>query len=74
MVRSRGYAVDDSENEEGIRCVGAPIFGYTGRVMAALSASGPIFSVTPERVPGLGRMVARVAREISRAMGYPLGS
>lgn len=72
-VRSRGYAVDDSENEEGIRCVGAPVFAYTGKVVAAISASGPIFSVTPERVPELGQQVAQVAGAISRAMGYSAG-
>lgn len=69
-IRSRGYSIDDVENEEGIRCVGAPVYNHTGTVTASVSLSGPIFSVTPERVPKLGRMVADAARQISRAMGY----
>ncbi|PRR73584.1 IclR family transcriptional regulator [Neomoorella humiferrea] len=69
-VRERGYAVDDGENEEGIRCVGTPIFDYHGQVVAAISISGPVLNVTPERVPVLGRLVRRAGEEISRRLGY----
>ncbi|BCV22801.1 IclR family transcriptional regulator [Moorella sp. Hama-1] len=69
-VRESGYAIDDSENEEGIRCVGVPIFDHRGRVVAALSISGPTLHVTPERVPELGRLVRQAGREISRHLGY----
>jgi hypothetical protein len=30
LVRKQGFAMDDEENEKGIRCVGAPIFNETG--------------------------------------------
>ncbi|WP_161955070.1 IclR family transcriptional regulator [Moorella sp. Hama-1] len=69
-VRERGYAIDDSENEEGIRCVGAPIFDHRGRVVAVVSISGPTLHVTPERLPELGRLVRQAGREISRHLGY----
>ncbi|MGI9863118.1 IclR family transcriptional regulator [Moorella naiadis] len=69
-VRESGYAIDDSENEEGIRCVGAPIFDHRGRVVAALSISGPTLHVTPERVPELGQLVRQAGWEISRHLGY----
>lgn len=70
-TRARGYAVDNVENEEGIRCVGAAVYSHTGRVVASISASGPIFSVTDETLEDLGRQVADTARQISRALGYP---
>ncbi|CEP67980.1 Transcription regulator IclR, C-terminal [Moorella glycerini] len=70
QVRQRGYAIDDGENEEGIRCVGAPIFDYRGQVVAALSISGPTVHVTPERVPELGQLVRWAGEEISRRLGY----
>jgi IclR family acetate operon transcriptional repressor len=40
-TRKRGFAIDNSEDSEGIRCIGAPIFDVHGCVMAALSLSGP---------------------------------
>ncbi|MEW8958211.1 MAG: IclR family transcriptional regulator [Moorella sp. (in: firmicutes)] len=69
-VRERGYAVDDGENEEGIRCVGAPIFDHQGQVIAALSISGSVITVTLERLPILGLLVRRASGEISRRLGY----
>jgi DNA-binding IclR family transcriptional regulator len=38
-VRERGFAVDDEENEAGIRCVGAAVFDHTGHVVAGVSIS-----------------------------------
>lgn len=68
-TRSRGYAVDDVENEPDIRCVGAPIFDYSETVIAAASISGPITRVTPERVPELGMLVMNATTEISQRLG-----
>ncbi|MDK2878227.1 MAG: IclR family transcriptional regulator, regulon repressor [Thermoanaerobacteraceae bacterium] len=71
-VRARGFAVDDEENEEGIRCVGAPIFDYSGRVIGALSISGATVTVTPDKVKILAARVKEYAAKISRRMGWPL--
>ncbi|MBC8262537.1 MAG: IclR family transcriptional regulator, partial [Anaerolineales bacterium] len=65
-VRLQGYAVDDIENEEGIRCVGAPIFDHQGRPVAALSMSGPAFRLSMERVKELTGAVISTASKISR--------
>ena len=40
-VRQRGYAVDNSEHEDFIHCVAAPIRGADGEVIAAASMSVP---------------------------------
>jgi DNA-binding IclR family transcriptional regulator len=70
-VRARGYAVDNVENEEGVRCVGAPIFDHDGRVAGAVSCSGPTRSITRERVRrSLGPEVRRAAAQISQALGW----
>jgi len=33
--------LDDEENESGVRCVGAPVFNFSGEVEGAISISGP---------------------------------
>jgi DNA-binding IclR family transcriptional regulator len=73
-VRQRGYSTDEVENEEGIRCVGAPVFDHTGIVCAGISVAGPATRVTHERTPDLGRLVQTAALSISRRIGYSLDS
>jgi len=40
-VREQGYAIDDEEISRGLTCIGAPIFGLSGEVIAALSLTAP---------------------------------
>jgi DNA-binding IclR family transcriptional regulator len=69
-VKSQGFAYDEIENEEGIRCVAAPIFDRKGKVVAAISISGAIIYATIERMPELTKEVVETAKEISRQLGY----
>jgi DNA-binding IclR family transcriptional regulator len=69
-VRYLGYAVDDEENEVGIRCVGSPIFDHAGRVAGALSISGWTITMTRERIPQLAPELLRSCQEISRELGF----
>jgi DNA-binding IclR family transcriptional regulator len=69
-VRARGYAVDDEEIEDGLRCVGAPIHGHGGQVVAAISIAGPIFRMAKRRLPELGRAVSGTAHDLSFDLGY----
>jgi IclR family KDG regulon transcriptional repressor len=48
-IRSQGYAIDDEEYYEGVRCVAAPVRAG-GKIVAAVSITGSIFSVTMERL------------------------
>lgn len=66
----RGYAVDDVENEEGIRCVAAPVLDNGGRVVAGVSIAGPVHRLTLDRVPDLGVSVRAAALELSKRIGY----
>ena len=66
----RGFAVDDQEQDEGVRCVASPVCDHTGRVVAAISISGPTTRVTKERLPELGKLVIAIAAQLSAALGY----
>jgi IclR family transcriptional regulator, KDG regulon repressor len=70
QVRSRGYAVDNEEIEKGLRCVGAPVWNYTGDVVAAISIAGPAFRITKSRVPAIARAVLATTRGLSTELGY----
>ncbi len=66
----RGYSIDNMEHEEGVRCIGAPIFDRTGGVAAALSVSGPSSRLPARRDGEIARLVVATAREISWRLGY----
>lgn len=69
-VRSRGYAIDDEEKEEGLRCVGAVVRAHSRKLSAAMSISGPAFRMTKERIPEVGQALMQAAGDLSRELGY----
>jgi len=70
QVRAQGYALDDEERYMGVRCIAAPIFDHTRKVIAGISMSGPASRVTLDKVPELSKFVIRVANDISSELGY----
>ena len=64
-VRKQGYAVDDGEQELGVRCVAVPIRGLPFR--AALSVSGPSSRVTVEQVPLIAPDIQAAANRVRLA-------
>jgi DNA-binding IclR family transcriptional regulator len=74
LVRERGYALDNEEIEEGVRCVGAAILDHGGRPIAAISVSAPSFRLPLDRVPVVAESVCRAARSLSEESGYPPSS
>ncbi len=70
MTHRRGYAVDDEEIEDGVRCVGAPILNSEGRPIAAISLSGPSFRMTRAKLPSIARKIIACCAEISHSLGY----
>jgi DNA-binding IclR family transcriptional regulator len=68
-VRDRGYAIDQEENEPGIGCIGAAIYGYDNDVIGAISLSTLIQNLTNENTLLLGRRLMKTASRISQSMG-----
>jgi DNA-binding IclR family transcriptional regulator len=69
-VRARGYAVTDEELEPGLIAVAAPIRGYDGAVMAALSVSGPTTRMNRDDLPTVAGYCAEEAAALSAVLGY----
>ena len=71
QVREQGYAIDDEELLEGVRCIATPIRNYSGRVVGALSISGPSVRMSYEKLGQLKDPLVNTAREISKKLGNP---
>ncbi|MCM3092257.1 MULTISPECIES: IclR family transcriptional regulator domain-containing protein [unclassified Cytobacillus] len=70
QVRQKGYALDLEENEYGITCVAAPIFDHLGKVIAAVSISGPTMRMTDERLDALKSIMVKTGQNISARLGH----
>jgi len=49
MISSRGYAYDDEEFENGVVCVAVALGNSTGYPIGAISVSGPVHRMEPEK-------------------------
>ena len=69
-ISKSGYAVDNEERTQGIRCFAGPIFDHSGRVQYSIGLSVPVMR---DRIHAndayIGELVA-VATEISKKLGY----
>ena len=72
-VREQGFAVDDEEEEIGVRCVGAPVFSPEREVIAAISVSGHVDTLDRERFSELGELLRGIASDASKSLTGVLG-
>ena len=68
-IRKQGYAYDLEEILLDLCCVGAPIFDYTGEVIAALSMSIPAYRFRRSQAE-FRDAVMRTSKKISKRLGY----
>ncbi|ELK55138.1 ArcR family transcription regulator [Haloferax sp. BAB-2207] len=70
-VRERGYAIDDGERLEGLRCLAAPIKSSSGEVLGAISVSAPASRVSDEDLHGaLPERVLSAANVVELNINY----
>lgn len=72
-VRERGYAIDNEEIEEGLRCVGCVVRDFSNVPVAAISVSGPSFRLTRDKIKSISRPVIAAANALSAQLGFKLG-
>ncbi|MCZ2826723.1 MULTISPECIES: IclR family transcriptional regulator domain-containing protein [unclassified Modestobacter] len=67
-VQQRGWAATEGELEAGL-AVAAPVCGADGRLVAALSVSGPAYRLPPERFAAVAERVRGAAAQIAPRLG-----
>jgi DNA-binding IclR family transcriptional regulator len=70
VIRERGYAIDNEEHEEGVRCVAAAVRDHSERPIAAMSVSAPSFRLPMEKIPAVAALVVETVLALSADCGY----
>jgi len=70
QVRKQGYAVDNEEFSFGLVCVAMPIRDYSGKIVSAVSLSGPATRMTEEKRRQILLDLNKSCAELSSFMGY----
>lgn len=69
-VKKHGYGVNDEEYWIGMYCMAVPVRNYTGKIVAAVSASIPVFRVDDKKKEFVLDELNRTAGQISKELGY----
>ncbi len=69
-IRRLGYAEDNEEMEDGLYCIGAPLFNYSGKPVASISIAVPKIGQQNVQKDRLIKSVVQAAQEISAKLGY----
>jgi IclR family KDG regulon transcriptional repressor len=64
-ILKNGYAVNNSEHEEGIRCVAGPITNFSGKILAAISVTGPAMRMDKSVVSDIAQDIVECCKTIS---------
>jgi DNA-binding IclR family transcriptional regulator len=68
-IGERGYATDDGEFIEGLRCVASPIRDQDGLIIASIGVSAPLSRFPKNQYVICGRQVSEIARAITASLG-----
>jgi len=69
-IRSCGYAFDDGEGEEEIRCIAAPVFNHEGNIIYAISISTPAYRFNSKKLDIFKKLICNASKEVSNSLGY----
>lgn len=67
-IRVRGYALDNEENELGVRCIAVSLPDYRGKTKFAFSVSAPASRMDDTRIRELSQIILRTKEEILREL------
>jgi IclR family acetate operon transcriptional repressor len=68
QTKSQGFATDDGEYQDGIRCVAAPIRSDGNVIIGSIGISAPLQRFSKDRYRPYGEQVAEVARQVGNML------
>lgn len=69
-IKKQGYAIDNEEIMDGLKCIAFPIYNHTGKVTYAISISGPVNRLSGDRFYEALKLVQKTSLEISENLGF----
>jgi DNA-binding IclR family transcriptional regulator len=69
-ICQQGYAVDNEENEYGVRCIASPVFDAFGIAVASIGISAPAARFQHSDVETVAQIVKDMAFQLSCELGY----
>lgn len=69
-IRRQGYAVDEEEWVEGIRCIAVPILDFAASPVYAISVSGPTIRMNKTVLLDMQRHLLRAKSALSALLGF----
>lgn len=68
-IRQRGFSIDNGQVRDGMLCIGAPVYDFSGRAIAGLAVSMLEIEATAEAIDLTGHALMAISRSLSARMG-----
>ena len=69
-VRQQGFAIDDEEYDEGVRCIAVPVFDFRNKIVGAVGISGPAARVSLDRLEEMSSQVIQIGQELTDRLKF----
>ena len=70
FVRLNGYAIDDEEYEDGLRCVAVPVVDRRGEITHAIGITAPTSRISHRELVEHSKRLAELSREVGSYLGF----
>lgn len=68
-TRQRGYSIDNGQIRDGMLCIGAPVYDFSGKAIAGLAVSMLEIEATEEAIESTGLALMDISQSLSSRMG-----
>jgi len=69
-VKQQGYAIDNEEYDQGVRCIAVPVFDYQDDLVGAIGVSGPAARVKLDQIDSMVEQVVYIGKELSDRLKF----